>query len=159
MRPDLRYLASLSDFTRRRNGEYERMSYYILKDKHSIPRFVFLSVASWVITLAGVSIVLLVDWGISATVHYSVIESLHGPLRAFLNLCGAYAAIGGICLYVTMWVYWIAVERSSVLTRIVWLLALLIGLPYGAMIYAYVVWRKYVTKVNGSQPLYGGFVG
>jgi hypothetical protein len=140
-------------------GEIEPMSYYVLKNKHSIPHFMFLLAASWVIVLAGVSIVLLADWSISATMHFSAIESLHGPLRLLLNLCGAYAGIGAICLYVTMWVYWIAVERGSVLARIGWLLALLFTLHYGALIYALVVWRRDVVKVQGPQPLHDSLVG
>lgn len=134
------------------------MSYYILKDKHTLPGFLFRAVASWVIVLAGVSIVLLVDWGISATMHFQLLKSLPGPLIAILDLCGAYAGIGAICLYMTMWVYWIAVERSSIVTRIAWLLALLFGLPFGALIYAIVVWRRGITKVNGPQPINGASV-
>ncbi len=130
------------------------MSYYVLKNKYTLPDFLFKAVASWVIVLAGVTIILLVDWGISWTTHFQLLKSLPGPLMALLDFCGAYAGIGAICLYVTMWVYWIAVERSSILTRIGWLLALVVGLPFGALIYALAVWRKGVTKVNGPQPLH-----
>lgn len=134
------------------------MSYYVLKDKHTLPGFLFLAIASWVIVLAGVSIVLLVHWGISATMHFQLLKSLPGPLMVLLDLCGAYAGIGAICLYMTMWVYWIAVERSSIFVRIGWLLALLVGLPFGALIYALVVWRKGVTKLDGPQPIPGASV-
>ena len=130
------------------------MSYYVLKNKHTLPGFLFKAVASWVIVLAGVTIILLADWGISVTTHFQLLKSLPGPLVALLDLFGAYAGIGAICLYVTMWVYWIAVERSPILTRIAWLLALVFGLPFGALIYAVVVWKKGVTKINGPQPLH-----
>jgi hypothetical protein len=130
------------------------VSYYVLKNKYTLPGFLFKAVASWVIVLAGVTIILLVDWGISGTTHFQLLKSLPGPLMTLLDLCGAYAGIGAICLYVTMWVYWIAVERSPILTRITWLLALVFGLPFGALIYALVVWRRGVTKVNGPQPLH-----
>lgn len=129
------------------------MSYYIIRDKHTIPGFLFMAVASWVIVLTGVTIVLLVDWSFAATLHFQFLRSLPGPLMAFLDLCGAYAGIGAICLYMTMWVYWIGVERSPILTRIAWLLALLVGLPFGALIYAIVVWRGGVRRVDGPQQI------
>ena len=134
------------------------MSYYVLNDKHTLPGFLFLAIASWVIVLTGVSAVLLVDWGLSATMHFQLLKSLPGPLMVLLDLCGAYAGIGAICLYVTMWVYWIAAERSPFLIRIAWLSALLLGLPFGALAYALVVWRKGVKKVNGPQPIRGASV-
>jgi hypothetical protein len=134
------------------------VSYYVIKDKYTLPGFVFLTIASWAVVLAGVSIVLLADWGISATMHFDVISSLRGPLRFLLNLAGAYAGLGGICLYITMWVYWIAIERSPIWTRIVWLLALLLLLPYGALIYAIVAWRRDIVKINGEQPIGGSSV-
>jgi hypothetical protein len=134
------------------------VSYYILKNKHTIPGFLFKAVASWVIVVAGVSIVLLMDWAISAMTHFELVKSLPSPLMTFLDICGAYAGFGGICLYMTMWVYWIAVERSSIMTRIAWLLALLFLLPYGALIYAIVVWRSAVTKVSGPQPIDGASI-
>ena len=129
------------------------MSHYILKEKYSLPGFVFLAITSWVGAFGGVTIILLVDWGVSAVTKFQLIKSMPGPLTSFLDLCGAYAALGAFCLYMTMWVYWIAVERSSFFARIAWLLALLFGLPWGALIYALVVWRKDLRKVDGSQPI------
>ena len=129
------------------------LSYYVLKNKYAIPGFLFNAVASWVIVFAGVSIVLLADWGISATTHFELLKSLPSPMMSFLDLCGAYAAFGAFCLYMAMWVYWIAVERSPIMTRIAWLLALLFLLPYGALIYAIVVWRTGVRKASGPQPV------
>lgn len=134
------------------------MSYYLLKNKHSIPQFVFLAVASWVITLGGVTIILLVDWGLSASIHFELLNVLPRLLRTLLNICGAYAAIGAFCLYFTMWVYWIAVERCSVIARIAWFLTLIFTLHIGALIYALVVWRTSITKVNGPQPVPGASV-
>jgi hypothetical protein len=129
------------------------VSYYVLRNKYTLPGFLFRAVASWVIALAGMTIVLLLCWGISAITNLKLLDLLPGPLVVFLDICGAYAGIGAICLYVTMWIYWIAVERSSVLARIGWFFALLFGLHYGALIYAFIVWRKGVTKVDGPQPL------
>jgi len=78
---------------------------------------------------------------------------------AVLDICGAYAGIGAVCLYMTMWIYWIAVERSSALARIGWFLALLFGLHYGALIYAIIIWRKGLTQVEGPQPLHDASAG
>jgi hypothetical protein len=130
------------------------MSYYVVRNKYTLPGFLFVAIASWVVVGAGLTILLLVNWGISSATHFDVIGSLHGPLRLLLNVSGAYGGLGGICLYVTMWVYWISVDRSSIWTRIGWLLALLLLLPYGALIYAVVVWARDVTKVDGPQPVY-----
>lgn len=129
------------------------MSYYVIKKKHSIPGFLFWAVASWEIVLAGVTLVLVILWIVDATAHFDVLKGLPSPLTTFLGFCGAYAAFGGFCLYMTMWVYWIAVERSPIAVRIGWLLALLFGLHVGAMIYAFVVWKRDITKVTGPQPL------
>ncbi|HEU5458155.1 MAG TPA: hypothetical protein VFU68_06015 [Terracidiphilus sp.] len=130
-----------------------QVSYYVLKDRYAIPAFLFNAVGSWVIVFAGLSIVLLANWGISATTHFELLKSLPSPLMTFLDICGVYAAFGAFCLYMAMWVYWIAVERSPVLARVAWLLALIFLLPYGALIYAIAVWKKDVTKFNGPQPV------
>jgi hypothetical protein len=131
------------------------MSYYVLKNKHAIPGFLFWAVASWAIVLAFVTVALLFVWGLEETMHIRLLTLLPGPLTVFLDICGAYAAIGGLCLYLTMWVYWIAVERSSFLARAGWLLALLLGLHIGALVYAFAVWRKDIVKVSGPQPIRG----
>ena len=133
----------------------ESVSYYVLNNKYTIPGFLFKAVASWVIVVAGVTIILLSDWGIAATTHFQLLKSLPGPLMPLLDLCGAYSGIGEICLYVTMWVYWIGVERSRIIARISWFLVLLFGLHFGALIYAIVVWRRNVAKVKGLQPIGG----
>jgi hypothetical protein len=126
------------------------MSYWVLKNKRVIPGFLFKAVASWAIAVTLMTIVGVVIWSISLT-HPSVLKSMPTPLSVLLGLCGAYAGIGAICLYVAMWTYWIAVERSSVAARIGWLLALLLGVHYGATIYAYYVWRTSITRVPGGQ--------
>jgi hypothetical protein len=131
------------------------LSYYVLRNKHTIPEFLFVAVASWVVVLGGVTVILLVDWGLSSTMHFELLAVLPRFLRSFLNFCGAYAALGGICLWVTIWVYWIAVERGSVWARIGWFFTLLFTLHMGALIYAIVVWRTSITKFTGPQPLPG----
>lgn len=129
------------------------MSYYVLNNKYTIPGFLFKAVASWVIVVGGLTVILLSDWGLAATTHFQLIKSFPGPLTSLLDWCGAYGGIGAICLYMTMWIYWIAVERSPIIARIAWFLVLLFGLMFGALIYALVVWRKSVTKIDGPQPI------
>jgi hypothetical protein len=127
--------------------------YYVLKDKHTLPRFVVVAVGSWVITLGAVTIVLLAVWAVSASSHLDVLNVLPRWLTLALDLCGAYAGLGSICLYVTMWVYWIAVQRTPLGARVGWFFALLLLLHYGAMVYALSVWRTGIRRVHGTQPL------
>jgi len=127
-------------------------SYYVLSGKHAIPRFVLFAVGSWVIALGAVTAIGLMFWLASSLSDWDVLKALPRWLSILVGLSGAYAAIGAICLYVTMWVYWIAVEREPLAARIGWFFALLLGLHYGAMIYAMRVWRTRIRKVEGIQP-------
>lgn len=132
------------------------MGYYVIKNKYTIPRFVYLAAASWVAAIGAVTLILLGIQGMSALLHVDVFAMIPRPVLTVLDVLGAYAGLGAIALYVTMWVYWIAVERSSIFVRIGWLLALLFLLVYGALIYACVVWRRDLVKYEGLQPLPGG---
>src|SRR5258708_6499758 len=125
------------------------MSYHVIKNKYSIPGFLFLAVTSWVVSLVVMTVALLAIWGVSPKSNLDLAKSLPWPLLVPLDLCGFYAAFGAFSLYMVMWVYWVAVERSSVAARIVWLLVLILCLPYGATIYAFVVWRWTMKKVDG----------
>ena len=73
-------------------------------------------------------------WLFGVTAHVDVGHLLAGLVRTILNIWGAYAAIGAISLYVTMWLYWIGVERSSLLVRIGRVLMLLFGVHLGATV-------------------------
>jgi hypothetical protein len=123
----------------------------LLRERYSVPGFLFIGVASWVVAFGGVTLLLLLDWILAGATHFQLLRSLPGPLMVVLDICGAYAAIGGFCLYITMWIYWVAVERTPLLTRIGWFVVLLCGLPWGALIYALFVWRKDVRKIRGPQ--------
>jgi len=75
-----------------------------------------------------------------------------------VGLLGAYAAIGAVCLYVTMWGYWIVVERSSAGVRIGWLLALIFGVHYGTLAYAAYVWTRKLQPISTIPGLETGAV-
>jgi hypothetical protein len=129
------------------------MRQYMLKNKQTVPRFIVVAVVSWAIALAAVAVVGLAVWIISSWMHVDALAALPKPLLLLVGLCGAYAGLGSICLWVTMCVYWIVVERSSAGVRIGWFLALLLGLHYGALLYAYRVWRTGITKMDSPVPL------
>ena len=48
--------------------------------------------------------------------------------RPHFEICGA-----------AMWVYWAGSQKSQ---RVAWFLVLLLGMHYGAMLYALYVWKK-----------------
>ena len=108
------------------------MRHYMLKNKQTIPSFIVVAAASWAIALTAVTVVGIVLWIVSSWIHFDLLAALPKPLLLLLGICGAYAGLGSICLWVTMGVYWIAVERSSFAMRIGWFLVLLFGLHYGA---------------------------
>jgi len=126
------------------------MSYYVLKNQHTIPGFLFKAVASWTVAVTLMTIIGIAIWIVSLG-HPNVLTALPMPLSVLLGLCGAYAGIGAICLYVTMWTYWIVVERSSRAVRIGWFLALLFGVHYGATVYAFYVWRTGIKRVQDER--------
>jgi hypothetical protein len=131
------------------------MSVYLIKGKYTIPGFLYWAVASWAVALTFLTILGLAGWAYELSAHVEVLREMPSWVRALLDICGAYAAIGAICLYMSMWIYWIAVERASWLVRIGWLLALLLGLHYGALVYAFAASRGMV-RVDGTVGVVGG---
>jgi hypothetical protein len=129
------------------------MSYFVIKRQHAIPSFLFRAIASWVVSLVALTTIAIALWLLYPTRDAQSVKAMPLPLLLILCLWGAYAAFGGITLYCLMWVYWIAVERSSVAGRIAWFLVLLLGLHYGALLYALVVWKKDMERMDGPQPL------
>jgi hypothetical protein len=128
--------------------------YYLVKGKFAIPNVVFVAVASWAIALLTTTIIGCVVTVLWSRTGYDLLKAMPKPLSLLLGLWGAYAALGAICLYVTMWVYWFAVERSSFPIRAGWLIALLLGLPYGALLYAIYVWKTSLTRMTSADPLF-----
>ncbi len=129
------------------------MSYYVIRNKYSVPGFLFSALASWMIALPVMAIVTLTLAAIPGASHSDLLAGLPWPISALLFACYGYAMIGAFCIYMTMWLYWAAVERSSIVVRTGWFLALTLGLILGSFIYALVVWKKDTRKVDGPQPL------
>jgi hypothetical protein len=129
------------------------VSYYVIRKKHCIPGFMFVAVASWVVGLAAVTIIGLVFWAVDASMHFNILKNSPWPLMMPLYICGFYAGFSSLCLYEIMWIYLVVVDRSRWIARVGWLLALLLGMHYGAMIYAVFVWRRDLEKVDGIQPI------
>jgi hypothetical protein len=127
--------------------------YYVINKNHVLSRVMFIAIASWVIALVAITFVGLIFWLLDATTQLDVTGELPRPLSIVLGLCGAYAALGAICLYVTMWVYWIAVQRSPLSARIGWLIALIFGMHYGALLYACHVWSSNLVAVDVPPPI------
>jgi hypothetical protein len=127
------------------------MRQYLLRNKQPVPRFMVVAVASWAIALAAMTAFGFAVWILTSWVHVNALSALPKPLLLLVGICGAYAGLGSVCLWVSMWVYWVAVERSSTAARVGWFLVLLFGLHYGALVYAYRVWRTGINKVD--QPV------
>ena len=122
------------------------MKRFLLANRFEVSKVAVALVVSWVIALVAITVVLLVvlaleNWLPPDPHKWSRYITFPG------GVLGAYAAIGSLCLYVTMWVYWIVVERSSVGVRLGWLLALLFGMHYGALGYALFVWRRRLRAI------------
>jgi len=64
-----------------------------------------------------------------------------------LSYSGAAAAIGTIVLLAGMWAFWLKCDCSSKRTRTLWFLALLFGLPYGAIPYYFFVYLPARRKI------------
>ena len=134
------------------------MSIYVIKGKHTIPGFLRSAIVSWMIALTFISIVAIAYWIGDAITHVDLVRATPWPVRSILDMCGAYAGLSSICLYVTMWIYWIAIERSHFWVRIGWLFLLLLGLHYGALIYAFAASRGIVRakEVGAVGSVYDG---
>jgi hypothetical protein len=111
------------------------------------------AIESWIVALIVMTVIGVALWVGSAIRHTDLLNALPEPLRILLDVCGAYAGISALCLYITMWIYWIAVQRSPIGTRIGWLLALILGVHYGVLIYACWIWRTSTRKVGGAQSI------
>jgi hypothetical protein len=107
-----------------------------------------MAVASWVIAPAAMTLLGLVIWSVWTVTQANPFDALSKPLQIVLGVCGLYAGVGSVCLYLTMWIYWLGVERTKLPIRLSWFVLLICGLHYGALIYAYVVWKYKLERAT-----------
>ncbi len=79
------------------------MSYYVIRNKYSVPGFLFSALASWMIALPVMTIVTLTLAAIPGASHSDLLAGLPWPISALLFACYGYATIGAFCIYMTMW--------------------------------------------------------
>ena len=83
-------------------------------------------------------------------------DALSRPQQVLLASIGAIGALAVVVLLVGMWLYWLKCDRSGKNTRIMWFVALLIGLPYGAIPYYICVYlpslRRRLRGAGGRIP-------
>jgi hypothetical protein len=119
---------------------------YRLRNNQTIPRFVVVAMEYWAIAFA---ILIAIELTLSVCFDtFEVIDRMPKPLFLLLVLGGAFVGIGYVLLWMLMWVYWIKVERSSLVVRTGWFLCLFFGLNFGAIIYAFRVWATAIEKTK-----------
>jgi len=123
---------------------------YILNDKYPIP-----TALVWLMASGGISLALVTGLGLGVWIFLG--EPDHNLLDAFpefvsvlLGVWGVYTGFGAMLIWIAMWVYWVAVERTS--SRVAWFLVLFFGAYYGALIYAFVLWKKGAIAVVPEPP-------
>jgi hypothetical protein len=129
------------------------MSHFVIRNRYTIPGFFVTALSSFAIAFLAMTVVTLVLVALPGTIHSDLLRNFPWPVTTVLIVCYLYAAIGAYYLYFTMWIYWIAAERSSTAARIGWLFVLLLGLFYGAIIYAFVIRSTAMVKTERLQPL------
>jgi hypothetical protein len=127
-------------------------AHYRVGKKYTVPYVVVCAIASWAIALLVLTVAGLIIWFADAELGFDSLNHLPKALSLAVGLLGAYAAIGSICLYVTMWFYWFGMESSGIGQRIAWLLVLIFLVHYGALFYSFVVWKTKVEPLSQEHP-------
>jgi hypothetical protein len=123
---------------------------YILNDQHPIPAFLVWLIASWATSLAAFTGFAIAVWVIWGNPDHNLLDAFPGVVSILFGVWGVYTGAGALLLWVTMWVYWGVFERRSFGTRMGWFFTLLFGVYYGALLYAFVLWRKGAVRSIGS---------
>ena len=106
------------------------------------------------VLLIAYSLILSIILGPSS--DFNILEFLPQPVAIGVVVWGVYAGFCAVVLWVAMWMYWAAIERSSYGIRVGWFLVLLFGMPLGSMAYAVYLWKKGKLKVvTSAAPQYG----
>jgi hypothetical protein len=128
------------------------MLQYRVNGKCLIPKFLYIAVSSWVVMLVFFTVLGIVGFLLKTSAHVDLQNMIPQAVVIMLDIGGAYTAFGSIFLWLTMWAYWIAVERGRILVRAGWFLLLILGFWYGALIYGITVWtRGLIVPVEPPQ--------
>jgi hypothetical protein len=119
-------------------------SYYFSHDSHPVPSLVIWASASWMVSLTAltvISVVLCMIYGPSNP-DVNILRMLPVPIAYLVIVWGVYTGFGAVGLWIGMWIYWAKLEKSPFRVRAGWFTLLMLGMHYGALIYAIYVWRK-----------------
>ena len=123
---------------------------YILNGKYPIPGALLWLMASGGISLALITALGVCLWMILGEPDHNLLDAFPGFVSVLFGIWGVYTGMCAKLIWIAMWVYWVAVERTS--SRIGWFLVLFFGTYYGALIYAFVLWRKGAITVMTESP-------
>lgn len=119
-----------------------RLRAYMIDGKHTLlALFYWFLISSAVLltffTVAG----LLLSWlsVFLSQPQMNALDHVPLPLSYLIIALGVYTGVGAVVLWVAMWVYWMALERSRFSVRAAWFFELLLLMHYGALIYAIAV--------------------
>lgn len=90
---------------------------------------------------------------------HNLLDAFPGFVSILFGIWGVYTGIGAMLLWIAMWIYWAVAERTSYRVRTGWFLALLFGMYYGALVYAFLLWRNGAIKVVSTSPVSNGASG
>ena len=124
---------------------------YLTGVEHQIPLLFVWFLKSAVISLATFTLIGLTLWIIVGEPHHNLLDGLPGSVSILLGLWGLYTGAGSMVLWITMWIYWMRIERTS--ARLSWFLVLLVGTYYGALVYAIYIWKTGRIKAATSHEI------
>ncbi len=115
---------------------------YVINNRYPIPAVLLWLMASWAISLTvftGLGIGIWIIWG---EPDHNLLDAFPRFVSTIFGIWGLYTGIGAMLLWIAMWVYWAVAERTSSSVRTGWFFALLFGMYYGALVYAFLLWRR-----------------
>ena len=115
---------------------------YLVKKRFPIPPILVWAIFSWVVSVLAFTGTGLAIWMFWGRPDLNLLDAFPGSVTVLFALWAIYTGVGASFLWLGMWVYWLRMERSSILVRTMWFLALLFGIYYGALIYALYLWRE-----------------
>jgi hypothetical protein len=129
---------------------------YLLNDKYPIPGYLLWIFASWAISLAVFTAMGIAVWMIWGEPDHNLLDAYPGYISMMLGIWGVYTGVGAMLLWIAMWIYWARIEKSSLSVRTGCFLVLLFGMHYGALVYAFYLWKAGRIKTVTSHPVVSG---